>query len=219
MASRGFEVIQRPIGKWHFEVLTNYNKSFIICVMKVLIEVRKQRGVSQRVLADRAEVSFRGIQLLEQGGHNWRVKTVSRVAEALNLPGRGVDLVVDHFLRMRPDSIQEISIRMMLDGFESWKTHLFDFVDAFRATHDSGLLDPPDNGLDARLQALCATAVEALCAESGLRAPPWCAGIPPLSQPWFVAGIENLKASALVESPAWFRSRNIFVLGNFLSRA
>ena len=171
------------------------------------------------MLADWAEISFRGLQLLEQGGHNWRVKTVSRVAEALNLPGRGVDLLVDRFLRMRPDSIQEISVRMMLDGFESWKTHLFDFVDAFRATHNAGLLDLPVPELDARLQALCASTVEALCAESGVRAPSWCAGIPPLSQPWFVARVENLKASALVESAVWFRSRNIFVLGNFLSRA
>lgn len=199
--------------------LTYYNESCKICVMNTLAEVRKQRGVSQRMLAKRAAVSFRGIQLLEQGGHNWRVMTVARVATALNLPGRGVDLMIDHFLHMRPDSIREISIRIMLDGFESWKTHLFDFVDAFRATHDNELLDPPDSCLDARLQSLCASSVEALCAECGRLPPAWCAGVPPLIQPWFVAGIENLKAAALVESPAWFRQRNIFVLGNFLSRA
>jgi hypothetical protein len=34
-----------------------------------------------------------------------------------------------------------------------------------------------------------------------------------------VSGVENLKAMALVESPAWFRRRNVFVLGNFLNRA
>jgi transcriptional regulator with XRE-family HTH domain len=187
--------------------------------MNALAEVRKQRGVSQRVLADKAAVSFRGIQLLEQGGHNWRVMTVSRVAEALNLPRLGVDLVVDNFLRMQPDSVQEISIRIILAGFSSWKTHLFDFVDVFRATHKCELLDPPTRELDVRLQALCASTVEALCAECGFRTPMWCAGIPPLSEPWFVAGIENLKAAALMESPAWFRARNIFVLENFLSRA
>jgi hypothetical protein len=171
------------------------------------------------VLACRAALSFRGLQLLEQGGHNWRVMTVSRVAEALNLPGRGVDLVVDRFLRMRPDSIHEISIRMMLDGFDSWKTHVFNFVDAFRAGGAGDLLDPPVGDLDVRLQALCAATVEALCAERGVRPPAWCAGVPPLDLPWFVTGIENLKAAALVESPVWFRARNIFVLGNFLRRA
>lgn len=176
--------------------------------------------MSQRALAAKSDVSFRGLQLLEQGGHNWRVMTVARVAEALNLPGRGVGLVVDHFLRMHPDSIPEISIRIVLDGFESWKTHLFDFVDAFRATRDSRLLiEPPVTDLDNRLQALCASTVEALCTECSLRPPAWCAGVPPLSHPWFVSGIENLKTLALLESPVWFRARNIFVLGSFLSRA
>ena len=73
--------------------------------------------------------------------------------------------------------------------------------------------------LDARLQALCASVTEALCRELSMAPPAWCAGIPALDAPWFVAGIENLKAMALVESPAWFRARRIFVLDNFLSRA
>jgi transcriptional regulator with XRE-family HTH domain len=187
--------------------------------MTALPEVRKRRGVSQRALARRAGVSFRSLQLLEKGGHNWEAMTVARVAEALNLPGQGVHLLVDNLLRMIPDSIPEISMRMMLDGFESWKTHLFDFADAFRATSRTELLGPPASGLNARLQALCASTVEALCAEKGLTPPSWSAGVSSLDRPWFVAGIENLKAMALVESPVWFRARNIFVLGNFLSRA
>jgi transcriptional regulator with XRE-family HTH domain len=188
--------------------------------MQTLALVRKQRGVSQRELASRAAISFRGLQLLEQGGHNWRVMTVGRVAEALQLPALGLDLVVGHFLRLPPDSVQEISIRMALDGFDSWKTHLFDFVDAFRSTRSGELLtDPPVTEVDLRLQALCASTVEALCREADSRAPAWCAGIRSLGHPWFVAGVENLKASALVESPVWFRSRNIFVLGNFMKRA
>ncbi len=191
----------------------------MVYLMNALADVRRKRGVSQRKLAERADVSFRGLQLLEQGGHNWRIMTVARVAEALNLPGQGVGLVVEHFLHMRPDSIREISIRIMLDGFESWKTHLFDFVDAFRATHDSELLDSPDSSLDARILALCASSIESLSAECGRAPPAWCAGVPALVQPWFVAGIENLKAAALVESPVWFRQRNVFVLDNFLLRA
>ena len=199
--------------------LTYYSMSYTIFLMNALAEVRKRRDISQRALAKRAAVSFRGLQLLEKRGHNWEVMTVARVAEALNLPGQGVDLVVDRFLRMLPDSIPEISIRMLLNGFDSWKTNLFDFVDAFRASVRNELLEPPAYGLDARLQALCASTVEALCAEKGRNAPAWCAGVPSLSYPWFVSGIENLKAMSLVESPVWFRSRNIFVLGNFLNRA
>lgn len=187
--------------------------------MKALKEARRRQHLSQRALAARAKVSFRGLQLLERDGHDWRAGTVARVAEALNLPGEGVNLAVERFLRIASDSIPAATIRMILNGFDSWKTHLFDFVDAFRAAPSAERLEPPAEGLEARLQALCASTVEALCAEKGLRAPAWCRGVPPLEHPWFVAGIENLKPMALVESPAWFRARNIFVLGNFLNRA
>jgi len=188
--------------------------------VKAVSEIRRQRGLSQRELAARAEVSFRGLQLLEQSGHNWRVMTLERVAEALGVPGRGVDLVVDHLLRVPVDSVRDISLRIVLDGFESWKTHMFDFVDAFRSTQNSALVqEPPVSELDKRLRAMCASVVESLCRGLDMRPPSWSAGIPPLESPWFVSGIENLKTMALVESPAWFRSRGIFVLGNFLSRA
>lgn len=70
-----------------------------------------------------------------------------------------------------------------------------------------------------RERALLNSTACALAAELG-EAPPWWAMHPhALSEPWFVSGIENLKASALVESPLPFRRNNVFVLGNFLSRA
>lgn len=191
--------------------------------MTAMAEIRKQRGLSQRALAARADVSFRGVQLLEQPGHNWRVMTLARVAEALGRPAKGVDLAVDRFLRIPVDSIGDVSIRIELDGFGSWKTHLFNFVDAFRSSQARDrralILEAPIAGLEPRLRALCASVTEALCHEFSMKPPAWCAGIPALEQPWFVAGIENLKAMALVESPAWFRARRIFVLGNFLRRA
>ncbi len=188
--------------------------------MKAVEVVRRERGLSQRELAVRASISFRGIQLLEQPGHNWRVSTAEQIAEALGLPRRGVEATVEHFLLTPVDAIRDISLRMVLDGFASWKTHLFDFVDAFRSTRNVVLVQEcPVTELDPRLRALCASVTEALCHETGMPAPAWCTGIPALRSPWFVAGIENLKAMALVESPAWFRARGIFVLGNFLERA
>lgn len=188
--------------------------------MKTLVDIRRKRGLSQRALAARAEISFRGIQLLEQPDHNWRVSTLMQVANALGMPGRGVDMVVDDFLRVPMDSICDASMRMELDGFDSWKTHLFDFVDAFRSSRNSELVaEPPVTKLDARLLALCASTTESLCDERSVTTPAWCAGIPALDDPWFVSGIENLKAMALVESPAYYRARRIFVLNNFLSRA
>jgi hypothetical protein len=70
-----------------------------------------------------------------------------------------------------------------------------------------------------REKALLNSTACALAAELG-ETPPWWAMHPQvLTDPWFVSGMENLKASALVESPIQYRRNNIFVLGNFLSRA
>jgi hypothetical protein len=80
-------------------------------------------------------------------------------------------------------------------------------------------LAPPIPQTSARVRSLLASTVETLCAERGLPRPWWCGGVDVLPMPWFVAGIENLKATALVESPAHFRKRNVFVLANFLARA
>lgn len=54
--------------------------------------------------------------------------------------------------------------------------------------------------------------------EFNTSAPIWAEKNLWLREPWFVSEVENLKAMALLESPASFRSNNIFVLDNFLSR-
>jgi len=106
------------------------------------------------------------------------------------------------------------------NGEGSWPLWLFGLVDDVRATRDAELLAvPPTDGLPERLRALFASAVERLCLELGWDFPAWCGDAGPLKDPWFVSGIENLKATALVESPACFRRRNLFVLGNFMDRA
>lgn len=68
------------------------------------------------------------------------------------------------------------------------------------------------------MDALLASTAEALCRELNLKAPTWLAEVPACPIPWFVAGMENLKAIALAESPLPFRVRKIFVTANFLSR-
>lgn len=69
-----------------------------------------------------------------------------------------------------------------------------------------------------RFDALLASTVECLCDELHLKTPEWIMDVPALKEPWFVAGVENLKAMAIVESPVYFRRRLIFVLENFLDR-
>ena len=113
-----------------------------------------------------------------------------------------------------------MSLRILEDGHSSWRSHLMDCVDAVRRSRSTaGLEAPPSPELSAPLRALMAGTAEVLAAECGAGAPPWTAAVGPLDCPWFVSGYENLKAAALVESPVAYRSRNVFVLANFLDRA
>lgn len=118
------------------------------------------------------------------------------------------------------DSIKDISARIKKEGNSSWKDWLFNFVDSFKRTPSKKFVEePPLPGTSPKIHALMASTVEYLCSSKRIPAPVWCARVPPLPDPWFVAEAESLKASALAESPAQFRKRNIFVLGNFLKRA
>lgn len=99
-----------------------------------------------------------------------------------------------------------------------WRYWLFEWVDDFRRTRDPSLLSRPTTESGVQLRTLQAAVAEALAMEARLPVPDWCRSVPALREPWFVSGVENLKASALVESPLPFRRRNIFVLANFLER-
>jgi hypothetical protein len=100
-----------------------------------------------------------------------------------------------------------------------WMLHLMDFVDDFRYYKNPQMIREPFVHTDERLDALLASTSEYLCDEQGIEPPLWLATIPACRIPWFVSGLENLKAIALAESPLRFRIRKIFVLENFLSRA
>ncbi len=101
---------------------------------------------------------------------------------------------------------------------EHWLIHLMDFVDDFRYYQQVAAIAQPFALTNPKIDALLASTVEYLCAELGLEAPKWVIEVPAVPEPWFVSGLENLKAITLVETPVWFRVRKIFVLENFLSR-
>ncbi len=160
--------------------------------MDAIRTVRERRRLSQRALARRAGLSFRGVQLLEAPGHDARVSSLEAVSRALGLPVAGLAALLRSFFLEDPDSFRSASLRMVVDGFPSWTIHLFDAVDSFRSRPDRSLVDaPPVGELDTRLGALVASTVETLCAEAGMDSPPWCRGVGPLAAPWFVSGIEN----------------------------
>ena len=99
-----------------------------------------------------------------------------------------------------------------------WVVSLMDFVDDVRHAKNPKAFAGPFHSRDEKLNALVAAVVESLCAELRLAPPAWVEKTPASREPWFVSGLQNLKAIALVESPLPFRRRKIFVLENFLQR-
>ncbi len=49
--------------------------------------------------------------------------------------------------------------------------------------------------------------------------PPWCAAVPPLTEPWFAAPLKRLRPYLLKVSPVAFRRRNLFVDSTIGDRA
>lgn len=193
--------------------------SYKITPMNSLIKARSIRKISQRNLAERAEVSFRSIQLIEAGGHDPQVSTLEKIAASLGYPPRILEEKIEVLFETPPDSIWMISERIVQEGEKSWKIWLFNFVDAFRrSTKTEYIENPPVEKTPLRIKALLTATTESLCDELELLPPAWCEGMPILAEPWFVSEMEGLKPTALLESPVHFRKRNIFVLGNFLER-
>jgi len=114
-------------------------------------------------------------------------------------------------------TIKQVKEELIRD-FENWTIILMNFVDDFRYYKDPALVKEPFDLDHERVDALLASTVEYLCNEMQMDLPPWVEDIPPCRDPWFVAGMESLKAIAIVESPLYFRRRKIFVLENFLER-
>ncbi len=102
---------------------------------------------------------------------------------------------------------------------ENWVIHLMNFVDDFRFHKNVSAVAEPFDLSDEKMDALIASTATYLCDELGIDTPRWIFDVPACTHPWFVSGMESLKAIALAESPVQFRIRKIFVLENFLSRA
>lgn len=114
-------------------------------------------------------------------------------------------------------TIAETKLRINSEP-EWWKIALMDFVDDFRRHKDPEALREPFEQGDEKMDAVLASVAESICDELKLPVPEWLGKVPACSDPYFVSGIENLKATAIVESPLRFRIRKVFVLENFLYR-
>lgn len=99
-----------------------------------------------------------------------------------------------------------------------WKIPLMDFVDDFRYHRDPAAIIEPFELNDERQDAVLASVIETLCDEIGVPVPDWLATVPACRDPYFMSGMESLKAISLVETPVRFRLRKVFVMENVLHR-
>ncbi len=126
---------------------------------------------------------------------------------------------------MRPRTLAEVSA-LAAQG-DSFDRCLANFLDEFYAApHAAAFVDTPallapHLGDTGRVQdAYLAATAEELARRFNLPQPGWTLGeVRLLRRPWFATPLAALRVVLLLESPPAFRSRNLFVSANALSRA
>jgi hypothetical protein len=125
---------------------------------------------------------------------------------------------------MRPRTLAEV-VRLTAGG-DSFDRCLANFLDDFYAAPSAGalaetpaLLAPRFGDLGRVQDAYLAATAEELARAFSFRAPVWAASEErKLHKPWFASPLAALRATLLLESPVGFRSRNLFVSENALTR-
>ena len=84
--------------------------------MNELRVARENCGLSQRRLARRASLSFKGVQLMEKPYHDMRLSSLRRFASAVGLPAGGIDRLLGRFFLLPQDSVAAISLRIADEG-------------------------------------------------------------------------------------------------------
>lgn len=124
----------------------------------------------------------------------------------------------------RPDSLAVVAERAT--DPRTFRFELADFLHEFQ--HRGGLTmlaDQPQRMADrfesgAVYDVFLAAAAEHLAHQIGCEVPAWAGNeTRVMPAPWFAAKSNDLRAVLLIESPAAFRARNLFVSANALSVA
>ena len=126
---------------------------------------------------------------------------------------------------MRPKTLAEVA-QLVING-DSFERCLANLLDEFyvapnaKALADAPVLLAPVLGDPGRVpDAYLAATAEELARVHGFSVPTWVAAeTRKLHRPWFASPLAALRAVLLLESPAAFRSRNLFISENALSRA
>ena len=126
---------------------------------------------------------------------------------------------------MRPKTLVEVA-ELTING-DSFDRCLANFLDGFYAAPKAGaladappLLAPGFGDLGRVQDAYLAATAEELARTCQLALPAWTAAdTRKLHRPWFASPLAALRTVLLLESPAAFRSRNLFISQNALTRA
>ena len=125
---------------------------------------------------------------------------------------------------MRPKTLAEVA-QLTIDG-DTFDRCLANFLDDFYAVPTAAALSPapellaPTLGELGRVRdAYLAATAEQLACDYGFSVPAWVATDErKLHHPWFASPLAALRAVLILESPAAFRSRNLFISENALTR-
>jgi hypothetical protein len=126
---------------------------------------------------------------------------------------------------MRPITLAEVA--ELASRGDSFDRCLANFLDEFYSAPSSSALAAEPAPLAPRFadlgrvqDAYLAATAEELARQFNLQRPTWVdAETRKLHRPWFASPLAALRAVLLLESPAAFRSRNLFVTENALARA
>jgi len=124
----------------------------------------------------------------------------------------------------RPESLAVVAQRAT--DPRTFRYELTDFLHEFQQRRTLSMLAEQPQRMANRFEmaavydVFLAAVAEHLAHEIGCEAPAWAGQeTRVLSSPWFAAKSGDLRAVLLVESPAAFRARNLFVSANALSVA
>jgi len=126
---------------------------------------------------------------------------------------------------MRPKTLAAVA-QLAIEG-DPFDPCLANFLDEFYSAPNAAALTDrpallmPQYGELGRIQdAYLAATAEELARVYELPVPEWTGGDErALHRPWFASSLASLRAVLILESPAAFRARNLFVSENALSRA
>ena len=184
----------------------------------LLREARRNRGLSQRALAERSGAVQPTIAALESGRHDPGVATLERFVAA-----SGARLAVLP-TRVRPVADAADAIRRLVaeDQLDEAFRELIQVADDLGAENGAIrvalAVTPPQAVGDRRFDAFLAAVVEHRLSEQDLVLPEWTAEPNRVcDEPWFLSDLPAYIARAQRESPPAFARRGVFLIPDELA--